>query len=98
MARAGATIYAIRHGETEWAAAGRHTSHTDVPLTEAGRAAARALGARLAGRTFALVLISPRRRARETCELAGLGAVASVDDDLREFEYGEYEGLTTPQI
>jgi broad specificity phosphatase PhoE len=91
-------IVLVRHGETEWSAAGRHTSYTDVPLTEAGRRAARALGERLAGRRVALVLRSPRRRSRETCELAGFGALALVDDDLVEWNYGSYEGLTTPQI
>jgi probable phosphoglycerate mutase len=88
----------VRHGETEWSASGRHTSVTDVELTEAGVAAARALGERLAGRRFALVLTSPRTRARVTCELAGYGAQAGIDDDLVEWDYGDYEGLTTPQI
>jgi probable phosphoglycerate mutase len=91
-------IVLARHGETEWSASGRHTSYTDVELTEAGRKAAEALGARLAGRRFALVLTSPLRRARDTCELAGYGAQAQIDDDLVEWNYGEYEGLTTPQI
>jgi broad specificity phosphatase PhoE len=91
-------IVLVRHGETEWSASGRHTSFTDVDLTEAGRRAAEALGARLAGRDFALVLTSPRRRARDTCELAGFGDRAEVDDDLVEWDYGSYEGLTTPQI
>jgi len=88
----------VRHGETEWSASGRHTSVTDVDLTEAGVAAARALGERLAGRRFALVLTSPRTRARVTCELAGYAAQAQIDDDLVEWDYGDYEGLTTPQI
>jgi broad specificity phosphatase PhoE len=91
-------IVLVRHGETEWSAAGRHTSFTDVSLTDAGRRAAEALGARLAGRRFALVLRSPRERSRDTCELAGYGGQAQVDDDLVEWDYGEYEGLTTPQI
>lgn len=91
-------IVLVRHGETEWSAGGCHTSYTDVELTDAGRAAAKALGARLAGREFALVLTSPRRRAIDTCELAGYGKRAEVDDDLVEWDYGEYEGLTTPQI
>jgi broad specificity phosphatase PhoE len=91
-------IVLVRHGETEWSAGGRHTSYTDVPLTDAGRQAAKALGARLAGRRFALVLRSPRARSGETCELAGYGAQAQLDDDLVEWDYGEYEGLTTPQI
>jgi broad specificity phosphatase PhoE len=91
-------IVLVRHGETEWSAGGRHTSVTDVELTEAGRRAAEALGARLAGHRFALVLTSPRTRARVTCELAGLGERARIDDDLVEWDYGDYEGLTTPQI
>ena len=91
-------IYVVRHGETEWSAAMRHTSHTDLPLTEAGSERARALGAELAGRSFALVLTSPLRRARETCELAGFGDVAEVCEDLHEWDYGECEGLTTAQI
>src|SRR5918992_1730497 len=86
----------IRHGETEWSASGRHTSVTDVPLLDAGRRDAARLRERLAGREFALVLSSPRARARETAELAGLDAV--VDDDLAEFDYGSYEGRTTPEI
>jgi broad specificity phosphatase PhoE len=86
----------IRHGETEWSASGRHTSVTDVPLLEAGRRDASLLRGRLAGRSFALVLSSPRARARETAALAGLQA--EVDEDLAEFDYGEYEGRTTPEI
>jgi probable phosphoglycerate mutase len=91
-------IVVVRHGETEWSASGRHTSSTDLPLTEAGRERARALASELAARSFALVLCSPLRRARETCELAGFGEVARPEEDLREWDYGEYEGLTTPQI
>jgi probable phosphoglycerate mutase len=91
-------IVLVRHGETEWSRSGQHTSRTDLPLLEAGRERARALGRELAARSFALVLTSPLMRARETCELAGLGSVAVVCDDLREWDYGEYEGLTTPQI
>jgi probable phosphoglycerate mutase len=88
----------VRHGETEWSKAGRHTGSTDVPLTVAGREQAAAVGPRLAGEDFALVLCSPKIRARETCELAGFGAVAETCDDLREWDYGEYDGLTTAQI
>jgi broad specificity phosphatase PhoE len=92
------TLLLVRHGETEWSAAGKHTSVTDVPLTDAGRRDAERLGARLAGRSFALVLSSPRSRARETCRLAGLGEAAQVEPDLAEFAYGSYEGRTTPEI
>jgi probable phosphoglycerate mutase len=91
-------IYLVRHGETEWSLSGRHTGKTDLPLTEAGRARAAALAPVLSGVDFALVLCSPLRRARETCSLAGFGDRASVLDDLREWDYGEYEGLTTPEI
>jgi broad specificity phosphatase PhoE len=87
-----------RHGATEWSLSGRHTGTTDLPLTENGRRRARALRARLAARSFALVLRSPLRRAAETCELAGLGARAQVRDQLREWDYGEYEGITTAEI
>jgi broad specificity phosphatase PhoE len=87
-------IVLVRHGQTEWSLSGKHTSTTDLPLTEEGRRAARALPLR--GRRFALVLTSPRLRARETCELAGLEC--EVDDDLAEFDYGEYEGLSTKEI
>jgi broad specificity phosphatase PhoE len=89
-------ILLVRHGQTEWSASGRHTSTTDLALTETGREAARRLGERLAGREFALVLSSPRRRARETCELAGLRP--ELDEDLAEWDYGDYEGRTTPEI
>jgi len=92
------TLYLIRHGETEWAATGRHTSVTDVPLTGAGRRDGKRLRARLAGRELALVLVSPRARARETAALAGLEQVAQVDEDLVELAYGEYEGRTTADI
>jgi broad specificity phosphatase PhoE len=95
---AGPTIFLIRHGETEWSASGRHTSVTDVPLTAAGREDARKLRPVLAGADLALVLVSPRSRARDTAELAGLGDRAVVDEDLAEFDYGEYEGRTTPDI
>jgi probable phosphoglycerate mutase len=93
-----ARLVLVRHGETEWSASGRHTSRTDLPLTAGGRRRAEAIGAELAGRAFSRVLSSPSRRARETCELAGFGSAAATVDDLREWDYGEYEGLTTPQI
>jgi broad specificity phosphatase PhoE len=90
-------IYVVRHGETAWSASGRHTSRTDIPLTDDGRAQAIDLGRRLAGHRFDLILTSPRIRASETAQLAGFdGAV--VDDDLREWDYGELEGLTTAAI
>jgi broad specificity phosphatase PhoE len=91
-------VVLVRHGETEWSRDGRHTGSTDVPLTEAGREQARALGEALRGRAFALVLTSPLARAAETCRLAGLGDVAQVRDDLREWDYGAYEGRTTAEI
>ncbi|WP_081236364.1 histidine phosphatase family protein [Streptomyces viridosporus] len=86
-----------RHGETEWSRAGRHTGRTDLPLTPSGEAQAKALVPLLAGRTFALVLTSPLVRARRTAELAGL-AGAVPEADLREWDYGGYEGVTTADI
>ncbi len=91
-------IVVVRHGETEWSASGQHTSRTDLPLLEAGREQARALAPVLRGQHFALVLSSPMRRALETCELAGFGTDATVSDALCEWDYGEYEGLTTREI
>ena len=91
-------IVIVRHGETEWSLSGQHTSRTDLPLLPQGEDRAREVGADLSGRTFALVLCSPLLRARQTCELAGFGDIAELTDDLREWDYGEYEGLTTPQI
>jgi broad specificity phosphatase PhoE len=94
----GQEVVLVRHGETEWSATGRHTSRTDVPLTDAGRRQAESLRACLAGWSFALVLTSPLRRAAETCRLAGLGAVTQVRPDLMEWDYGDYEGRTTADI
>ena len=91
-------ILLVRHGETEWSLSGQHTSHTDLPLTENGRRKAGPLREALAGRPFALVLCSPLRRARETCELAGFGDRAEPDADLKERNYGVYEGRTTKEI
>ena len=91
-------IVLVRHGETEWSRSGQHTSRTDLPLIEEGRERAEALGPLLARWDFSLVLTSPLRRARETCELAGFGPRAEVCEDLLEWDYGDYEGLTTPQI
>ena len=88
----------VRHGATAWSQAGRHTGRTDIPLLDEGRRQAETLGRRLGGHAFALVLVSPLERARETCEIAGFGAVAQVCDDLREWDYGDYEGRTTPDI
>jgi broad specificity phosphatase PhoE len=98
MRRHAQTLVLARHGETEWSATGRHTSVTDVPLTDTGRRAAARVRDRLAGFEFALVLVSPRARARDTAALAGLGERAEVDEDLAEFAYGEYEGRTTADI
>jgi len=91
-------IWLARHGETEWAKALRHTSHTDLPLTAHGEAEAVALGDVLRGHTFVLVLASPMRRATDTARLAGLGEVARIDPDLQEWDYGEFEGLLTSEI
>jgi broad specificity phosphatase PhoE len=91
-------LWLVRHGETEWTASGRHTSHTDVPLTATGREQATSVGGVLAGRQFALVLSSPMTRAIDTCRLAGYGDRVETDDDLKEWDYGEYEGRTTEEI
>jgi probable phosphoglycerate mutase len=91
-------VVLVRHGETEWSRSGRHTGRTDIPLTELGRREAEAAGDELAGRPFELVLTSPLERARETCRLAGYGAGAQVRDDLREWDYGDYEGVTSAEI
>lgn len=91
-------LWLIRHGETEWSAAKRHTGRTDIPLTPTGERQAAALGQSLGDRRFGLVLSSPLRRASETCRLAGYGQAAEVTDDLCEWDYGVYEGRTTEEI
>ena len=91
-------IYLARHGETAWSLSGQHTGLTDLALTMAGEQTARRLGNRLAGLTFAKVFTSPLQRAKRTCELAGFGAVAEIDGDLVEWNYGEYEGRTGAEI
>jgi broad specificity phosphatase PhoE len=90
-------VWLVRHGETAWSLSGQHTGRTDIPLTETGRAQAVALGGALADGRFGRVLTSPRQRAAETARLAGFGD-AIVDPDLAEWDYGELEGLTTPEI
>jgi len=91
-------VFLIRHGETEWSLSGQHTGMTDIPLTENGRTMPRLLAPILAKVTFARIFTSPLKRARETCELAGLGERAEIDHDLVEWNYGDYEGLTTKEI
>ncbi len=91
-------VYLIRHGETEWSLTGQHTGITDIPLTENGRRLAKRLEPILAKQKFVMVLTSPLKRARDTCELSGLGAAAHIDNDLVEWNYGEYEGLTSREI
>ena len=98
MANAGPEIILVRHGETEWSASGRHTGRTDIPLTDNGRSQAEHVRTRLHGRRFGTVLTSPLSRAEETCRLAGFGGVAKPRDELLEWDYGDYEGRTTPEI
>ncbi|HTZ08234.1 MAG TPA: histidine phosphatase family protein [Acidimicrobiales bacterium] len=93
-----ARLVVVRHGATAWSLAGRHTGRTDLPLVELGVRQAEAVGRRLRGARFALVLTSPMARARQTCALAGFGDVAETTDDLREWDYGAYEGRTTEEI
>jgi len=91
-------IWLVRHGETEWSLSGAHTGSTDIPLTENGCAGALAVRRYLARRPFALVLVSPLQRARETCRLAGYDDVAEVEPNLREWSYGDIEGRTTAEV
>jgi broad specificity phosphatase PhoE len=91
-------LWLVRHGETEWSLSGAHTGRTDIPLTDRGRKRAEDIGRYLARRPFSLVLTSPLSRALETCRIAGYGEVAQIDPDLREWDYGVYEGKTTASI
>lgn len=91
-------VYVARHGDTAWTESGQHTGLTDLPLTENGERNARRLGERLKGMKFARVFTSPLQRAKRTCELAGFGAIAEIDPDLVEWNYGEYDGLRSDQI
>ena len=91
-------LYVVRHGETEWSLSGQHTGSTDIPLTVHGEEEAKRLAPWLSGIHFSSVLCSPRQRAQRTCELAGLGALAQVEPDLAEWDYGDYEGLRTSEI
>ena len=91
-------IWLLRHGATEWSRNGRHTGSSDISLLPEGEAEARALAPLLAGQHFAEVWVSPLQRARRTCELAGLGAQAQLNENLREWDYGSYEGITTAEI
>jgi probable phosphoglycerate mutase len=98
MSEGATELWLVRHGETEWSLDGRHTSWTDIPLTEPGRERAKWLRKALAGKKFAAVFVSPRQRARETCKIAGYGDAAVIEDDLQEWNYGESEGKTTRQM
>jgi broad specificity phosphatase PhoE len=91
-------LWLIRHGETAWSLSGQHTSRTDIPLTDHGKARAEEIRTYLAGRPFSLVLTSPRQRAKETCRIAGYADVAQTDDNLSEWDYGSYDGRTTAEI
>jgi broad specificity phosphatase PhoE len=91
-------LWLIRHGETEWSLSGAHTSRTDIPLTERGKERATKIRNYLAQRKFSLVLTSPLQRARETCRIAGYADVAQIEENLREWDYGIFEGRTTADI
>ena len=94
----GTELWLVRHGETEWSLSGAHTSRTDIPLTEQGRKRAEKLRDYLKGTKFDAVFVSPMQRARETCTIAGFGDVAKINDGLKEWDYGVYEGKTTKEI
>jgi broad specificity phosphatase PhoE len=103
MSASGPRVFLVRHGETEWSVTGQHTGRTDIPLTDEGRRQAERLGARLARERFALVLVSPLKRALETARLAGFAigekdSVAEVEADLVEWDYGAYDSLTAADI
>jgi len=98
MAATDLELWLIRHGETEWSLSGKHTSRTDLPLTEQGKERAGKIREYLQGENFSMVLTSPLQRAMDTCRLAGFGDVAQIDNDLREWDYGVYEGRTTTDI
>src|SRR5271170_5109140 len=91
-------VYLARHGDTAWSVSGQHTGLSDLPLTPNGECNAQRLGERLKGLTFTRVFTSPLQRAARTCELAGFGAIAKVDPDLVEWDYGQYEGLRSAEI
>lgn len=91
-------VFLVRHGETAWSESGRHTGVTEIPLTEKGEREALSLAGRLKAAAFTRVLVSPRQRARRTCELAGWGPAAEVDPDLAEWDYGAYEGMRSADI
>src|SRR3954462_221620 len=91
-------VVGTRHGETEWSRTGKHTGRTDIPLTDAGRRTAEVLREPLSARSFVRVLASPLSRAADTCRLAGFGPEAELRDELLEWDYGQYDGLSTPEI
>lgn len=91
-------LYVVRHGETEWSLSGQHTSHSEIPLTPKGETDAKALSERLRPVRFSEVITSPRIRARRTCELAGFGSRCTIDQDVAEWNYGDYEGLRSTEI